>query len=293
MEMSIQHRNRIAKEVRILSEKTSQARVAHQAKVSTAVISHVVRGNWETLSNEIFRTIEVNLKMDFAWQSAEIKNFQLLTLLLSNAQNNGISIAISEQAGRGKTHTYRRYAHGNDNVIHLECQNSWSKKSYMKHLMSAAQLSGIGTTEELVQRFIKHLKTSERPLVIIDQFDKLKDSQMDLFMDFYNELDGYCGFVLSGVRALEKRIMNGVNRDKIGYAELYSRIRRKFIRLDPITRDCVKRVCVSNQITDPGQIDYIFHNSEGDLRRVKADIEIFQQQNAVNIDLNEVEVVAG
>lgn len=283
--------HRIAAEVSRLAKKTSQVKVANQAGVSTAVISQIVNRKWATISSDMFRAIEVNLKLDFSWKSAEINNYQILYLLLANAQDNGISIAISEQAGRGKTHTYRKYMHANENVIHLECANSWSKKSYLRHLLAAAGMSQQGTMEDMVERFVKKLKTMHRPLIIIDQFDKLRDSQMDLFMDFYNELDGYCGFVLSGVRALEKRVMNGVNRDKIGYAELYSRIGRKFIRLEPITKPDVKKICVANGIMEPDLIDYIYSNSEGDLRRVKRDIEIYQQKNAVNLEVNEPEEV--
>ncbi|MGY0427026.1 MAG: hypothetical protein ACWIPI_09415 [Polaribacter sp.] len=131
----------------------------------------------------------------------------------------------------------------------------------------------MGTTEELINRFIKHLKGLAAPLLIIDQFDKLKDPQLDLFMDFYNDLSGHCGFVVSGVEALEKRIIKGVNREKIGYAELYSRIGKKFIKLAPIMEADVQQICIVNGIDDVDDMSFIYHNSEGDLRRVRRDID--------------------
>ncbi|WP_394749515.1 AAA family ATPase [Spongiimicrobium salis] len=294
MNLSVQEMNRIAQEVAAMSAKTSQAQVANRARVSPGTISQVINNNWQHISSDMFKSIQVNLKLDFSWKSADIKNYRVLRALLNNAQENSISIAISEDAGRGKTHTYRKYAKDNPNVVHLECANAWSKKSYMKHLMSAAGLSQIGTLEELVDKFIKKMKGMHRPLVIIDQFDKLKDSQTDLFMDFYNELDGYCGFVLSGVKALEKRVKNGVNRDKIGYAELYSRIGRKFIGLDPISMIDVRKICNANGIMDPDTVSFVYNNSEGDLRRVKRDIEIQQQRDykqmveSIDVDFEEV-----
>ena len=81
------------------------------------------------------------------------------------------------------------------------------------------------------------------------------------------------GFVVSGVEALEKRIIKGVNREKIGYAELYSRIGKKFIKLAPITEQDLKQICNANGITDGDDVSFIYHNSEGDLRRVRRDID--------------------
>ncbi|WP_055394825.1 AAA family ATPase [Flagellimonas eckloniae] len=288
MDFSVAQMHRIADEVARQAKKTSQAKVANRARVSAAIINQIINKKWSTISVDMFKSIEVNLRMDFSWKSAPTSNLLLLTQLIKNAHDNSISIAISENAGRGKTHAYRQYVKNHDNVIHLECANSWTKKSYMKHLMAAAGLNNSGTLEFLVETFIKKLKGMHRPIVIIDQFDKLKDSQMDLFMDFYNELDGYCAFVLSGVKALEKRVMNGVNRDKIGYAEMYSRIGRKFIGLDPISKSDVRKVCNANDIFDAETIGYIYANSDGDMRRVKRDIEIQQQIMAKAI--NEITV---
>jgi DNA transposition AAA+ family ATPase len=102
-------------------------------------------------------------------------------------------------------------------------------------LLRSAGLSSEGTVGELIENFIEHVRTLHKPLIIVDQADKLKDPQLDLFMDFYNDLEGHCAFILSGVPALQKRILKGVQRDKIGYRELYSRVGRKFISLPDAT----------------------------------------------------------
>lgn len=279
---------RIAQEVARLASQTSQVNVANKAGVSNATISQIVNGNWPTISNDMWKALQVNLHLNFTWKSAETTNFILLRNYLTYAQTNSVSLAISEDAGRGKTHAYRHYARHNEKVIHIECQNYWTKKSYMKNIMAAAGLPQHGTLEEMVVKFIKTLKTWHQPLVIIDQFDKLKDPQMDLFMDFYNELDGYCGFLLSGVKALKKKVLNGVNRDKVGYAEMYSRIGRKFINLDPVTIKDVKLICHANDIMEPEEVQLIADKSEGDLRRVKRDIEIAQQRKVEAIKNLEV-----
>lgn len=267
----------IATELKRMSRRKSQKRLAYQCSVSTATISQMINGNWENISQEMWNRVKVTLGIDPNWNTVDTNNFHLLHSLLNMAQEQSVSIAVSDTAGLGKSEAYKSYDRQYTNVIYIQCKNSWTKKTYMRNLLAAAGVESLGTTEQLIERFINHLKGLTTPLVIIDQFDKLKDPQIDLFMDFYNDLNGHCGFVISGVKALEKRILKGVNRDKIGYAEIYSRIGRKFIKLDPISLEDVRRICEANGVTDSDDIEYIYQNSDNDLRRVKRDVEIKQR----------------
>ena len=267
----------MSRELARMSKRKSQKRLALQCAVSTATISQMINGNWENISDEMWSRVKVSLGIDPNWVTVETANFGLIHSILNHAQEQSVSMAISDAAGLGKTEAYKAYDRQGTNVIYIQCKNSWSKKSYMRNLLIAAGLEGLGTTEQLIERFINHLKGLTHPLVIIDQFDKLKDPQIDLFMDFYNDLNGHAGFIISGVKALEKRVLNGFNRDKIGYAELYSRIGRRFIKLDAINLNDVKAIAVANGITDQDDILYIYQNSDNDLRRVKRDIEIKQR----------------
>ncbi len=268
-----QQKQMIVTELRLLSEKESQSKIAKKAKVSTATISQMINNNWDLIRPEMWRKVKINLRIEWGWQTAEITNLKILNQLLTAAQQRSMSICISHNAGAGKSHTYKLYERTYANVFYIECKNYWTKKSYIKHLLTACGLDNAGTVEELIDRFVNHVKDNEKPLIIIDQFDKLKDGSMDLFMDFYNDLDGHCGFVLSGVPALKKRIERGCQHDKIGYRELKSRIGRKYIRLDDISEQDVAAICNANGVTDEQVINEIYNTCEGDLRRVRRSID--------------------
>jgi DNA transposition AAA+ family ATPase len=265
-------KQRIREEIIALSEQSSQEKVAHRAGVSTATISQIVNNNHKLIAVEMWRKIAIALHIDGKWQHAETVNNRILSDLLTAAQSKSLAISISHEAGAGKSHAYKRYMKSNKQVIYVECKNYWSKKSFIKALLSASGLKSVGTTEEMIEKFISHVQTLENPLVIFDQTDKLKDAQMDLFMDLYNDLP-HCGFVLSGVPALKKRILRGVQCDKIGYRELYSRIGRKFIHLDPISPADVKNVCTANGLEDELKINEIYNTCDGDFRRVRRSVE--------------------
>jgi len=273
-------KNEVTQEVTKLAKATSQNKVATKADVSSATISQIINNNHDLISDEMWRRIKSNLNISTGWKIAPTKNLKGLTSLLESAQNRQLSIAIAYNAGAGKTSAYRLFSRTNPNVIYIECKNYWSKKSYVKNLLKACGLKPYGTTEEMIEDFIDHVKSLEAPIVVIDQFDKLKDPSLDLFMDFYNDLEDSCAFVVSGVPALEKRVVRGVQHDKIGYRELYSRIGRKFIKLDPINLADVALICKSNGVESLEHIKFIYNSCEGDIRRVRKEIERIHLLNA-------------
>ena len=77
-------------------------------------------------------------------------------------------------------------------------------------------------------------------------------------------------------------IDRGCQRDKTGYKEFFSRIGSKFIPLDPISLKDVELICKANGVNDDEKIEEIYNLCDGDLRRVKRDIEkYFMTKKAV------------
>lgn len=274
------HKEFIVNELNFLIDKSSANKVAVQAKVSPANISQMVNGNWDLISDSLWAKVKVNLNINWDWQIAETTNLKTINSLLKDAQNGGMSICICDKEGLGKTVGYEYYKRHNRNVILIRCKNYWSKKSFARHQLLACGLVDEGTTEEMIERFQDHLTKLNDAIVIYDQFDKLKEPQKDLFMDYYNELDGECAFVLSGVPHVRKQEENGYKRNKMGYRERFSRYGSKFIPLDKLTRNDVKAMCVVNGVSDEEVIDHIFENCLGDGRRVKREVEKYFLQEA-------------
>ena len=274
-------KKQIVEELAFQSERLSQAKMAYRLRVSTATVSQMLNGYWTHIASELWRKVMINLRVDPHWKVVEDTSVQkLMTAYLGHVQARGLAVGISEQAGVGKSEAYRSYMRAHAAVIHVECKRYWSKKSYVRTLCGTAGLDGKGTTEELIERFIDHLKTLERPLLILDQADKLKDNQLDLFMDMYNELNGCCGFVLSGVLALKKRVLRGIQYDKLGYRELWSRIGSKFFDAFPETSySDVRKICAANGVADEPDAREIYDLSEGDLRKVRREVEKALLQN--------------
>ncbi len=87
-------------------------------------------------------------------------------------------------------------------------------------------------------------------------------------------------------------ILRGVNRERIGFAELYSRGGRKFIRLPGINHTDVEMMCLENGVKDEEQINYIFNTCENDYRRVERSILKYHLKNIEQKEIVFEEVTA-
>lgn len=252
--------------------KFSQVELSVKLGVSNATVSNMISGKWTNISEAMWRKVQGVLKLDMDWQIAKTNNYQLLTELLKSMQEQSLTAAVSYNAGVGKSQTYIEYERYNDNVIYVECKNYWQTKSYIKALLNACGIKAEGTKEEMIETFVEYVMGLDKPLIIIDQMDKLKEGAFDLFMDLYNDLFRCCGFLISGVPALEKRIKRGAKIDKIGYREVLSRINNSFIKLTPIDLNDVREVCIMNGLDDEDEISRINDLCNGDLRFVRKEI---------------------
>ncbi|MGB1295767.1 MAG: AAA family ATPase [Flavobacteriales bacterium] len=277
--MKTQEKQQIANQVLRIANGTSQNRVAKRVGTSSATISQIINGNWDLIKDSMWRKIKVKLKIELNWVTVETKMFKKLNQLVTIAQKRQLTVAFSHQAGTGKSELFNHYHSTGSNVIYVEGNRTMSKKTYIKRLLNSIGHEAIGTTQELNEKFIDVVSELKNPVIIIDQFDKLKDGPFDLFMDFYNELFNHCGFVISGVPALRKRIINGVNKQKIGYDEIWSRMNRKFIELPQVCFDDVKLIFEANGVQDEETIHTSYNCCEGDLRRVRQDVMKYQLNN--------------
>ncbi|MAO42128.1 MULTISPECIES: ATP-binding protein [Leeuwenhoekiella] len=263
----------IVNEVAKAANLTSQRSVAIKAMVSTATISQMIAGNWGMISDDMFRKVQGNLSIELDWKIAMTENLNEAYRYCHAARMQGLALLISDNAGKGKSNAYKFYARRNENVMHVECKASWTKKTFVRHLLLAMGVQPIGTTEQMLEKWNDQIIRWAKPLLILDQADKLKDPQLDMFMEFYNDHEGHLGIILSGVQALRKRIERGIQHSKTGYDELYSRVGRRHIELDPINRDDVAAICCANGVDDEEDITFIYDTFGGDFRRVRREIK--------------------
>lgn len=266
-------------------QKGSQNKAANSLNgVSSATVSKVLAGDWEMISDEMWRTIGAQIGHDNrGWNIAETRTFKRMTFLLDNARDDSLVVAVTGGAGCGKTETIRIYTQSHRHVYHLCCSEYWNRRTFMAKLLRCMGIDCAGSTvSDMMDDIIDGLKRIDSPLVVLDEADKLSDQVFYFFITLYNQLEGHCGILLCATDYLEKRIKKGIRLRKKGYEEIYSRIGRKFIRLDLLNSEDVAMVCKANGIDDVASINHIADDCEFDMRRVKRAVWAEQRKRGVN-----------
>jgi DNA transposition AAA+ family ATPase len=239
--------------------------------VSAATVSQILKQKWDLISDEMWRTVASQIgHTDNQWVGIETRDFKLLTHILHNAREYSGVFAVVGDAGTGKTFSIKRYAEENKRSYVLKCKEYWNRKNFMQELLSAMGRDNSGfTVNEMMVEVVRVLKAQDKPLIIMDEADKLGDQLLYFFITLYNELEDHCGIVLCATDYLSKRIRRGLKLNKKGYKEIYSRIGRKFIELEGISTTDIASLCYANGIADKTKVKEIIEDSEGDFRRVK------------------------
>lgn len=250
--------------------------------ISPATVSQILNNKWELIKDEMWRNLaaQLNLK-NKTWNIVETKNFKELMEIFTDAQDNSLVMAVTGEAGCGKTVAAREYQADNENVYVLCCNEYWNRKLFMQELLREMGKNPAGdTVGEMMNDIVTTLKRRECPLIIMDEADKLSDQVFYFFITLYNKLEDHCGIIMMATDYLEKKVNRGLRLNKKGYKEIYSRIGRRFIALEPISVQDMTEVCIANGISSKNDIKEVVKNSDSDLRRVRRKVFSINKRNS-------------
>jgi DNA transposition AAA+ family ATPase len=256
--------------------------VARQIGISPATVSNALVSQYEEdklakISDTMWRKIASWAGYAMTWRTVELPGYKRVMDICRHAQTKGISKAIADEPGSGKTWSLTTYASSNANCYMLACKEHWTVKNFVEKLMQALGMQVFpGTITEKVDAIVEFLNSKQSPLVIIDEADKLKDRAFIIVKTLQDEAD--TGLVLAGTPYFEIRITRGCKSNKMGYKEIYSRVGGRFFHLGEITTSEVFQICAANNITNEKVARQIAMQAHGDLRQVKAAIENYELQ---------------
>lgn len=253
----------------------SQAKAANSLKnVSPATISQMLNCKWELIRDDMWRNVAAQIGWkEEKWNAVATRDFTTLTRILGDVKDNALVMAVTGDAGSGKTFALKQYTESNKQVYMLCCNEYWNRKAFLNELLQAMGRDASGlTVNDMMLEAVRYLKMQESPLLILDEADKLSDKVLYFFISLYNALEGECGMLMVATSHLELRIRKGVKANRKGYNEIWSRIGRKCVTLKGVSAADITAVCEANGVTDRRDIDLVINDSESDLRRVRRKI---------------------
>ena len=246
---------------------------------SAGTVSSILNGKDELVSDDMWRRIAAQvgtLQGAGGWQVVETGALLDIRYALEDAKAWKNVTWVTGEAGSGKTTAARLYAQEQREVFYVQCSEDMHKSDFVRELARVVGLRLEGMTlREMWQHILSDLSQMASPLVIFDEADKLTEAVFHYFISLYNNLEDRCGVVFLSTDYIEKRIEQGLRCKKAGYKEIYSRIGRKYYRLDEATDADVLLICQANGLRDERGVERVIldaRQSHYDLRRVRKSV---------------------
>lgn len=252
----------------------SQEQAATQAGSKGSTVSAVFSGKYGADDTAIYKLLadwvgfnQGELKI------VETKNFLLMNETLNEARNSRDMFAIIGEAGYGKTVAQRYYAQENKNCFLIRCEEFWLQGDLLNEILRQLGRSGIYKPKEAFELIYNTLVTLDKPLLMFDEPDKLKNIVLRTFISMFNRFENKCAITLTGTQYLHDRLKRGKDLNKKGFKELWSRIGGNPIQLHTTSVRDIRKILFENGITDEVEVNKIISESKGDLRAVKRGIQ--------------------
>lgn len=242
----------------------SQTKAVNSLGLSAGTVSTILNGKFDNISDEMFLRVRslIAPAVSDDWAICETTAYRELSLLLADAQANRNVSWVVGNAGIGKTTTAHDYAAKHENVFVISCSEDMRRGDFIREMTRVIGLKLTQTSlREKLQAVTDELRVLNRPLLVFDEGDKLVDTVFYYFISIYNALEGRCGIIFLSTEYIKRRMSIGLEYDKKGYDEIYSRIGRRFIDLTPATRHEVTAVCRANGLTADSAIAEVVADS--------------------------------
>lgn len=258
----------------------SQNKMAKHLGISPGYLSAVMN-NSDSISEQLWLQLEARF-LDYSWDVYETSNFSAIISMCADSQLYSTSNCISASTGLGKTTALVEYSRTRTNAFYVLSDNMMSTKDFARELQTAVGISQEGTARDMVMAVVRELQKLSRPVLLVDEADKLSDRNLLLLKMIYDRMKNRCGFVTAGTEVLRQKIDKFAKRDKLGYKEWKRRFAvyralHKFDLSKKKLREEVLGICNDQGITDESQVNYILSAAEN-YDDVRVMIQDFQRE---------------
>jgi hypothetical protein len=249
--------------------KGSQNQASKQLQgISNGTISNILKGKWDSIADAMWQNIENQVCKKGGWVYVPIRPKKFIEKTINDAAENARVVGMTGIAGGCKSKTVFRMER--ENVFVVSCNEYYSSRDFLEAICDAMGITvHSNRISKIMKEIIKHLLKLKQPVIVIDEADKLDVKVLFFFISFFNQLEGKCGLVLQATGYLETFIVNGVERGKRGFQEIYSRIGQIFLKVPKINRNDVELICQANGVIETDKITTIYNNCNHDVRVVK------------------------
>lgn len=250
--------------------------LAKKIGINPGALSVILRGKYGANENAMLARIAARLDYrERNWKTVRtLGNYRTIEQVFDDARRERLWFALANMAGSGKTETLEDLcARDVTGAVVLVQAGEWGARRFLSELIAKTLGTHRRTRYPTVDRMIADLvgwcldNAAERPLLIIDEADKLRPAALRTLVPIYNGTRDAVGAIVAGTENLKKELGEGVRRCKKGYDEIRSRLgisrsNEGYISLKGATRDEVFEICKANGIESDDLCEAIWNEPE-------------------------------
>ena len=190
----------------------------------------------ETKWIELARELDVN-PTERKWNMARTEVFESISADVTFCQENAKAMIFVDEPEIGKTHTAKYLSRTLENCFYIDCSQSKSKTAFIRALAKAIGVDNRGTYAKMKENIKYYLRMLHKPVVILDEAGDLSYGAFLDIKEFWNATEGVCGWYMMGADGLRTMIDRGINREQVGFREIFSRYSARYMSIVPRDRN--------------------------------------------------------
>lgn len=184
--------------------------------------------NWNMVRTDVFNLIEAEVQFCKAYSKGKI---------------------FVDKCAIGKTYSAKYLAQTIPNCFYVDMSQAKTPILFARALAKAIGAEHRGWTVKVKERIKYYLKLIPSPIVIIDEAGEMDVKTVSELKEYYNALDGMCGWYALGANGLRNKLDDGIKHGTNGYEELFSRWSDRYSTIVPVDKkkrqEFYRRLCGS------------------------------------------------
>ena len=239
MELSNTYKERVKKELLARRELFggTDGQYAKRYGLSAAIYSRLKNGEIEGIISEsqwlqIGRELDVNPK-ELNWKVVRTKVYENVESAILFCQAYSSSMVLVDDCGIGKTFSAKNVAKTYPNIFYLDCSQAKGKQAFIKLFAKTLGIDSKGNYQNVKDNVKYYLNQLQNIAVILDEAGDLEYAAFLDLKEFWNATPGRVGWFMMGADGLKSKIQRGVNNEKVGFAEIFSRFSDEYVHFTP------------------------------------------------------------
>lgn len=232
-------KNKIAEAIRERSAMyPSAAKYATKLGINKSVLSRILKGETEHILDDsrwisIARILDVAIGNQSSWMRAETPVYIFVTEQLKTCQENSISGLLCDRADIGKSFAAKCYVKEHVNAVYIDCSQVKCKTKLIRAIAKEFGVNCHGCYSDVYADLVFYLRGIPNPLIVLDEAGDLEYSAFLELKGLWNATEYTCGWYMMGANGLKRKITTMMERDIIGYEEIFSRYGKRYQRITP------------------------------------------------------------